>query len=94
MSKEPSERIRDDAYWEKMSRAIETGEYEVSGPAEYGPGHLRSAPDSNEVDFSPTRALRLPPDTDAALTARAAKEGVTVSELMRAAVSEYLNKHA
>ena len=37
MSEKDQKPVRDDAYWEGMSRAIEAGEYTVSGPAEYGP---------------------------------------------------------
>lgn len=93
MSKEDPEVVRDDAYWEGMSRAVEAGEYEVVGPAEYGPGHHRRTTRGVEIDFSPTRAVRLSPEMDAALSNQAAKENVTVGDLMKDAVSEYLNKH-
>lgn len=34
--------VRDAAYWEGLSRAVEAGEYTVSGPVEYGPGYRDS----------------------------------------------------
>lgn len=42
---------------------------------------------------SPTRALRLPTHLDEALEERASNTGSTVSELMREAVTEYLDRH-
>ncbi|BBY99384.1 hypothetical protein AWC04_09895 [Mycolicibacterium fallax] len=42
---------------------------------------------------SPTRALRLPARLDEALEERASNTGSTVSELMREAVTEYLDRH-
>jgi hypothetical protein len=42
---------------------------------------------------SPTRALRLPARLDNALEEHASETGYTVSELLREAVAEYLERH-
>jgi len=41
---------------------------------------------------SPTRALRLPADLDTALAERASQDGVSLSDVMRQAVFEYLER--
>ncbi len=86
--------IRDDAYYAELSRAVEAHEYTV-GPAEYGPAAMQlGRPTGGEKGgASPTRALRLTPSLDAALEARAAALGMSISEVMRQALVEYLDAH-
>ncbi|MCH9734092.1 MAG: ribbon-helix-helix domain-containing protein [Actinomycetia bacterium] len=43
---------------------------------------------------SPARAVRLPAEVDEALADQAARDGVSVSEAMRDAVVEYLDRHS
>lgn len=84
---------RDDAFYESLSHAVETHQYEVAGPAEYGPAHMeRGRPGRGRKSGpSPTRAIRLPESLDAALEAKAAETGQSISEVMRQALVEYLH---
>ncbi len=84
---------RDDAFYERLSRAVEAHQYEVSGPAEYGPAHMeRGRPSRGRKNGpSPARAIRLPESLDAALEAKAAETGLSISEVMRQALAEYLH---
>lgn len=68
---------------------------EVSGVPYVAPSAMRMGRPPGGGDArgaSPTRALRLPARLNIALEDQAAKEGLTVSDILRSAVGEYFER--
>lgn len=117
MSDNKPEPVRDDVYFEELSRAVEAGEYTVAGPVEYGPrrdeslaqalseadelyaaeqsGERRPALDESTVttpNFAKSKVVhvRLNEQDYGALAALAGDRQVHISDVVRAAIAQYL----
>ncbi|QDQ98373.1 CopG family transcriptional regulator [Tomitella fengzijianii] len=86
---------RKPADFEAMSAAVERGDYQVGGEIEFHVELARGRPPGERMRGrnSPARSVRLPAELDRRLAAFAEDRCITPSEVVRAAVADYLVRH-
>lgn len=86
--------MSDDDRYTEMALALESGDFERVGEPEYGPRVAmkmgRPVGKGKPRGVTPVRTFRLPADLSAALDSRAEHDHVPASELVRRALTEFL----